>query len=284
MIANLRKEEQEDIAHRDRCESSGSKNKDDMADLKHGIEKADALIQRLNDKSAELKATVASLQGEIAKTEQSMKEALDMRNSENAQFKKGLKDDTAAVEIIEKTIVVLSAFYKDNKIPLELMQKNRQPDYTVDSDKAPETTWEGGNYGGRSGESGGIVAILEMVREDTMNEMEESKQDEADAQAAYDKDREAQQETLDAQVKSKVQAEKEQAETEEKIADTTEAKSGHIEDLAEEQKLAGTLDNDCAWVKTHFDSRRDKRKNEIDGLVEAKNYLSGAGVDDDDLD
>jgi len=54
--------------------------------------------------------------------------------------------------------------------------------------------------------------------------------------------------------------------------------------LAEEQALEGTLNNDCAWVETHFDSRRDKRKAEIDGLVEAKNFLGGAGVDEDDDD
>lgn len=286
MIANLRKEEQEDIAHRDRCEASGNKNENDKGDLVHSIEKADASIQRLNNKATELKQTISSLEGEIASTKQSMKEALDMRNTEARQFKKALQDDAAAIAVIEKAIVAMSAFYKNNKIPLEfLVQKSKEPEYSVDSDKAPETTWSGGSYGGRQSESGGIVSILEMVKEDTANEMKEARQDEADAQAAFERDRASQQETLNAQKRSKVQAEKELAETEQKIADTQEAKSGRAADLAEEQKLAGTLENDCKWVKTHFDSRRENRKDEIDGLMEAKNYLAGAGIEsDDDLD
>jgi len=69
------------------------------------------------------------------------------------------------------------------------------------------------------------------------------------------------------------------------MQDTHEAKEGKINDLAEAQALEGTLDKDCAWVKSHFDSRREKRKAEIEGLQEAKNFLAGAGIDaEDDLD
>merc|ERR1719454_2536983 len=98
------------------------------------------------------------------------------------------------------------------------MQSKKQPEYSVDEDKAPETTWSGGDYGGRKGESGGIIAILEMIKEDTENEMKVSRQDDADAEAAYEKNRGALKATLDAQAASKVQAEKELAETEEKSA------------------------------------------------------------------
>merc|ERR1719356_657303 len=154
-----------------------------------------------------------------------MEQLLEMRNDESAAFKKALKDDADAVALIEKAIVSLSAFYKNNKIPLELMQR-KEPEYSVDEDKAPETTWSGGDYGGRKGESGGIIAILEMIKEDTENEMQVSRQDDADAEAAYEKNRAALQATMDAQAASKVQAEKELAETEEKIADYEEYKNG----------------------------------------------------------
>merc|ERR1719160_2490425 len=136
-----------------------------------------------------------------------------------------------------------------------------------------ETSFSGGDK--RKGETGGIVAILEMVKEDTENEMKTSRQDDADAEAAYEKNRAALQETLDAQSASKVQAEKELAATEEKIADTEEFQAGKAADLAEEKKLKGSIEKDCAWVKSHFESRRDKRKAEMEGLVEAKNFLAG---------
>jgi len=34
---------------------------------------------------------------------------------------------------------------------------------------------------------------------------------------------------------------------------------------------------DCSWVETDFDSRAESRETEIDGLLEAKNILAGAG-------
>jgi CHASE3 domain sensor protein len=281
MIALLRKEEQEDIAHRDRCEGSQNKNSNDMDDLDNDISKAGDQLERLGTTETELKATVKSLEGEIATTKTDMEQLLDMRNDESNAFKKALKDDADAVALIEKAIVSLSQFYKNNKIPLELVQK-KAPEYSVDSDKAPETTFSGGDYGGRKGESGGIVAILEMIKEDTENEMKVSRQDDADAEEAYEKNRAALQETHDAQSASKVQAEKELADTEGKIADTEEFKAGKGADLAEEQKLKGSIQKDCAWVKSHFDSRRDKRKAEIEGLVEAKNFLAGVEAGDDD--
>jgi hypothetical protein len=282
MIALLRKEEAEDIAHRDRCEGSQNKNANDAADLDHDISKAGDQIQRLNDNENDLKATITSLQGSIDQSNSDMKELLEMRNAESKAFKKALKDDADAVALIAKAIVSLSQFYKNNKIPLELVQHKKEPEYSVDQDKAPDTTWSGGDYGGRKGESGGIIAILEMIKEDTENEMKVSRQDDADAEAAYEKNRGALKETLDAETASKVQAEKELADTENKNADAEEFRMGKQADAAEEEKLKASIEKDCAWVKSHFVSRREKRKAEIDGLVEAKNFLAGVEAGDDD--
>merc|ERR1711957_951659 len=152
--------------------------------------------------------------------------------------------------------------------------------YSVDEDKAPEADFSGGNKRGQ--ETGGIIAILEMVKEDTENEIKTSREEDGEAEADYEKSRSALQETLDAQTASKIANEQELAELQEDIADTEELKDSKASDLAEEQSLEASLAKDCAWVESHFDSRRDKRKNEIDGLVEAKNSLAGVGSDDDD--
>jgi len=222
MIADLRKEEASDIAHRDRCESSEGKNKNDMEDLEHDIEKASEEIGRLEDREVELKATIQSIDDEIGETKNSMKEALDIRNEEVVAFKQALKDDTDAVNVISQATVALAQFYKNNKIPLNLIQMKDEPEYSVDEDQAPTTSFdgEGGAYGGRKGESGGIIAILEMVKEDTEKEMKTSTQDEADSQKAYEKNRAAMRKTLEAQQKSKTEAEKELSTTQGKISDT----------------------------------------------------------------
>jgi len=280
MIAALRKEEAEDIAHRDRCQGSQGKNGNDMADLDHDIEKAGDELERMGDKETELKATIKSLEEEIATSKTSLEELLSMRNAESEAFKQAVKDDTDAIAVISKAIVALSEYYKNNKIPLNLVQSHEDPKYSVDEDKAPEADFSGGAKRGQ--ETGGIIAILEMVKEDTENEVKTSTDDDNEAEADYEKSRAALQETLDAQTASKVANEQELAELQEDIADTEELKDSKASDLAEEQSLEASLEKDCAWVESHFDSRREKRKAEIDGLVEAKNSLAGVGSDDDD--
>lgn len=281
MIASLRKEESEDIAHRDRCQGSQGKNANDMADLDHDIEKTEAMLERMGDSETELKATIKSLEEAIGESKTNLEELLSMRNAESEAHIQAMKDDSDAVELIGKAIVSLTKFYKSNKIPLALAQKKEDPKYAVDEDKAPETSFSG-DYGGRKGESGGIISILGMLKEDTENEMKTSAADDADAQKDYLKQRGALDETLNAQTNSKVAAEQELAGVQEDIADSEEFKDSKASDLAEEKKLEASLGKDCAWVENNFEGRRDKRKAEMDGLVEAKNALAGVGQDDSD--
>jgi len=45
--------------------------------------------------------------------------------------------------------------------------------------------------------------------------------------------------------------------------------------LDAEKEVQKSLNTDCAWVKSTFDTRAKKRKLEMDGLVEAKDFLAG---------
>merc|ERR1719258_765718 len=117
--------------------------------------------------------------------------------------------------LLKQAIVALSDFYKRNKMPVpQLIQK--APEYAEDPDKAPETSWSGSDYGGRKSETGGIIAILEMLVEDTEKEIKEGRADDADAQEKYLKQNGALQETLDSQEESKANTETELADLEEK--------------------------------------------------------------------
>jgi hypothetical protein len=147
-----------------------------------------------------------------------MKELLDFRNKEEADFRQALKDDTDALALLKKAIVALSEFYKRNKIPLPELVQKKAPEYAQDADKAPETSWSGSDYGGRKSESGGIIAILEMLVEDTEKEMKEGRADDADAQEKYLKQNGALQDSLDSQEETKTNTETELADLEEKIS------------------------------------------------------------------
>merc|ERR1719506_1987671 len=182
MIGDLRKEEASDIEHRDRCENAQNANKNEAADLAASIKKTGQALKRMGNTKKELEKEISALEAEIKATKKDQKELLDFRNKDSADFKQALKDDADAANLLRKAIGALSAFYKRNKMDVpQLIQK---PEYAQDDDKAPDAGFAG-DYGGRKSESGGIIAILEMLVEDTEKEMAEGRADDADAQEKY---------------------------------------------------------------------------------------------------
>jgi len=280
MIELLRKESMADIEHRDRCQGAENKNGNDMGDLDHEIEKSGKAIERMEDKKKTIEKEIEALEFQIKETKDEVKKQLNLRNDEVALFRQSLKDDADGVQILAETIAALSKFYKKNQIPLELRQKG-EPEYTNDPDKAPETIWDGANYGGRKDETTGIIAILGMLREDLENEMKIGRQDDNENQAEYEKGRAAAQEMLDAQLARKTSKESELADLNAKKMDTEEYKGQKEGDLGAEKDLESSLMKDCSWVKTHFKTRAEKRQTEIDGLQEAKGYLAGVETGDE---
>jgi len=271
MIADLRVEEQHDIKARDVCQDQENALKSQEDDLQYNIEKKEDAKKRLEANHEDVGKKIESVKADIEATQGTLEEILAARNDENTEFKQALKDDTDAVSLLQQAIESLTAFYTNNKLPLELAQ---EPEYTVDEDKAPDASF---SAPGRKSESKGIIAILSMLKEDLEMEIKTARAEEAEAQAEYEKQRGELTKTLDAQTKTENTLNGEHADLSGKIADTEGEISNH-----EEMKL-NTIDEkeamkpSCDWVKEHFESRRTKRKTEIEGLQEAKAILAGAG-------
>lgn len=281
MVSLLRKEEAEDIVHRDLCENSQNANKNSLADLEHMIKKTDAMLKRLGNTKTETQGEISKLEADIKGTKGQMAELLGFRNKENKQFVQALKDDTNAVALIRQAVTALSKFYENNKIAIGLTQK--APEYKKDADKAPESSSFSSDYGGRKSESQGILAILSMLAEDLEKEISEGRADDADAQSKYEDQNGALQNVLDAQDETKVTLEEELASTDEKIDAAEAFKKGKTDDKGAEGDTKKALATDCDWVKSHFETRRSKRKDEIQGLVDAKGFLAGVAAGQDPL-
>jgi len=270
MMVILRKEEQEDIEHRDRCENGQNGNKNELEDLSNSIQKTQDAIKRLENSKKGAEEDLDSTKGEIKNTQDELDELLDFRNKESKAFIKALKDDSDAVDLLNKALKALAKFYKNNKASLA----QKAPEYTEDPDKAPETTWSGSDYGGRKSENTGIVAIMEMLVEDLEKEMADGRADDASAQEKYLEQKGALDETMKALEATKVSLEEEIAELAAKIDDAEKHEDALTDDKDSQKDMQKALATDCSWVATHFQERRDKRKLEMDGLVDAKAALA----------
>ncbi|CAK0808108.1 unnamed protein product [Prorocentrum cordatum] len=291
MIETLRREDEQDIKEKDWCQGQQYNNKITGEDLEYDIEKLDEELQRAEDLKKELQDKFTALSEELNSTQTEFAELKQMRAEARASFLQSQRDDAAAVALLEEAIAALTSYYQKNKMPIGLVKVRRHlfsqklaeepgggAEEESDPSRPPETSWEEGGYKGSTSEAGGLVAIVELVKEDLEKEILTDREDDARAQTTYEADLAALQKTLDAKKTAMNGVEKEQAELNLKVTGLEARKMHRNSSLSLAQERKGTLEEQCAWVESHFESRRDARKAEIDGLVEAKNYL--AGMDD----
>merc|ERR1719456_731156 len=103
--------------------------------------------------------------------------------------------------------------------------------------------------------------------------MKTARAEDAKAQSEYESDRADMQAALDAQTATEISLQKQIAELDSKITDKESFLERTEKEMGQNKEMAATLETDCAWVETHFESRRTKRAREIQGLQEAKNIL-----------
>merc|ERR1719484_12754 len=95
MIGDLRKEEADDIAHRDLCENQQNANSNEMGDLAHDIAKTKESLKRMGNTKKELEGEISKLEEDIKSTKKDQEDLLAFRNKEVKEFRQALKDDAA---------------------------------------------------------------------------------------------------------------------------------------------------------------------------------------------
>merc|ERR1719269_353123 len=197
MILKLKEEGEDDIKHRERCETKQDKNKKKMEDLNFGIDKLKEKLERFKDTKKELETKIKKTEKEIETSEKTIKEMKDKRAEEFDDFSQATKDDLEAIALIQSAIDSLSKFYKENNIKQTNLLQGKP-------EKAPDT-WEDDSYGGRKSESGGILA---MIKEDLEREVQNGKDENAASQVNFANDLKALEDALDGEKEIKEALEK----------------------------------------------------------------------------
>jgi len=278
MMQTLKDEEQDDIKQRDWCKTEYQENSEEKAEIKWLIKNNDAMIVKLEKIIAGLVEEIAVTVEEIEQTEAQIKSMEDTRKEENTEFKAAKKEDEDAIGLLEKTVEVLGSYYKKNKIEMGPVQGAarllQEPEFEVSQWQAPDATFS--DKGARKNESKGIISILTMLIEDLQMEVKNGIKDEVAAQAEFEKQMDAAKKLLETLNAHKVDLETQKETTEGKKDDEEADKASNEEDLSINEKYYNKIQPDCDWMLNSFEERRSKRKAEMNGLVTAKEYLTGA--------
>jgi len=280
VIETLKKEAAEDIKQRDFCKEELHKNDEEQADLKWKIETNEAMIAKLEEQIAKLEADIMATAQEIADTKDQIKKMTEEREDEHEAFKEAKADDEAAIEVLGQAIAALSKYYEKNKVDMgpiqgssKLLQES-EPEFEVAQTQAPDATFA--DKGKRKNQSKGIISILTMIKEDLEDEVKNGVKDEIASQAEYEKQKAAAEALIVKLEEQKIDLQQAKSETEEqKDLEESKMKENKLS-LEDKVKYRESIQEGCDWLLKSFDERVQKRKAEMDGLVTAKEYLTGA--------
>merc|ERR1719326_397606 len=140
----------------------------------------------------------------------------------------------------------------------------------------PETF---GAYQKKEGKSNGVIALMDMMIEDLKTDHTEAKHAEETAQKDYETLMATSQESREKMAASITGKESSSAEWTEKIENAKTDQASTTEALGKLNELIAGLHAECDFLIANYDTRKEARTNEIEGLKNAKAVLSGASFE-----
>eukprot|EP00928_Gymnodinium_smaydae_P091524 TRINITY_DN75245_c0_g1_i1.p1 TRINITY_DN75245_c0_g1~~TRINITY_DN75245_c0_g1_i1.p1 ORF type:complete len:744 (+),score=264.14 TRINITY_DN75245_c0_g1_i1:90-2234(+) len=275
MIGELKKEQADEVTHRDTCVQQLNENQlltereqRTTSDLQS---KADGLKMTVDDLTEGIKL----LQNEIADLRLQIKRRGEDRELQNRDFQATLKDHRDSEALLHKAVQVLRSVYSKAAVPAAaapaLVQSSRG---AAAVDPPPSfSKYE------RSAGGGGVVALLEQITADVKRMQQEVIKDEQASQGDYEAFVKGTNTAISAKEQAVISKTSDKAKTEQ---DLGQAKQDMEASMLQQEQLANTaaaLHQSCDFVTKNFDVRQQARSEEIEALQQAKAVLSGMDLD-----
>merc|ERR1740138_336067 len=273
MISNLKGEEETDLENKEGCEHDRAEDTREAIVLGRGMDDHTDSITEAENRIVEIKDQIKDNKAEIKSLNEELDQATTDRKDEKTLWQANNGNDQAAADLVESAKGVLSDFYKDNDL-MFLQNKKMDPVTAGEAPPPPPTTWEA-PYGGKTGESQGIVAILEMIHEDILKDKQKAKDEEDAAKQSF--------EAFKTNSETQIQA------LEDANSDLTDTKGEKAKDEEDASKQRGAKHDElnaviakindaapsCVYTTINYPVRLKNRQVEIDGLEKAKAILQG---------
>lgn len=209
----------------------------------------------------------------IKALDKTVAEATEQRKEESSEYKTKMQSDAAAKELLVLANERLSKFY--NKASPSFAQVSLHRSREGVAREAPE----GPKTYTKSAASAGVMSAITTLMSDLETEMTEAKVEEEHSQKLYEEFMEESANKRKADAKSLADQREEIAEMKSQLGTHNDEKVESGEQLTGFKKVLSNLHNDCDFLLKFFDTRKEARSNEIDGLIKSRAVLSNADLD-----
>jgi predicted nucleic acid-binding Zn-ribbon protein len=281
IILDLEKEEADDLATKDRCEKERMDTTQEAKMVAKEIDTNVETMDRLTSEIDSMNKTVQDIIVEISELELELKDARMNREDEHKEYGAAKFEDETAVGLIGDAMAALQKFYDDNGLlQLKVARRSGQEPFVAagEAPTPPPSTWEG-DYGGAKGESTGVLAMLEMIKEDIQKDMAKADKQESEAEENFLKLEEDINSGIEKKRLTMGDLEGGMASREEERANENATMVTNHEELASKMSYLKEIAPGCDFMAMNFDIRLKNRQTESDGLKKAKAILEGATFD-----
>eukprot|EP00930_Biecheleria_cincta_P038708 TRINITY_DN2658_c0_g2_i1.p1 TRINITY_DN2658_c0_g2~~TRINITY_DN2658_c0_g2_i1.p1 ORF type:complete len:678 (-),score=240.16 TRINITY_DN2658_c0_g2_i1:43-2028(-) len=265
MVAALKKEQQDEIQHKEQCVKSLRVNDIDIGDKTRAKESLVAKENTLEVKVDEASKDIATLEKDIKNLQEQLAIASQDREAENKEFQRIIPEQRETQRLLKQALKVLARFYNKKGFFVQVSASSQQP-------KAPA----GFKEYKTNGHANGVMGMLQQLISDSEIQEAEASAAEAGAQKAYEKFAKATQDSVDAKETELSDTKAAKAKTEHAALNTRKSREGTVKELESLNEVKADLHEECDWLLANFDARQDARAEEMDSVEKAKAILSGA--------
>jgi chromosome segregation ATPase len=288
MVKILGEEQADDDMKKEYCEKQFDFADDKKKGLQQDLKDLEATIEDSTETIATLTEEIKALAAGIKALDKDVAESTETRKEENVEYTELMANDNAAKELIAMAKNRLNKFYnpKMYKAPpkRELSEEERissnfafvqiKEHRGVEAPPPPPESFKA--YSKKGEESGGVIAMLDMLVADLDKEMTEAETGEKNAQKEYETFMSDAASKRASDSKDLTDKEGYKAEAETTLETAKEGKAAKVKELMATEKYISSLHAECDWLMANFDIRKTARAGEVEALKNAKAVLSGA--------
>jgi len=302
LTATLHKEQGADEEKKAYCSDHFDKTEDKITGLQNSISDKKSEASDAKENLATFEEEIAALKAGIASVDKMVTEATENRKAEAAAHQALVTSNTAAKELILFAKNRLNKFYnpklykaapkrelsEDDRIyvsqggdiptaaPGGIANTGVTAFVQLSKDAPPSPPAVAAAYTKKSQESGGVIAMMDLLVQDLDKEVQVSAVEEKNGQAEYEA-------TMADSADSRRDDSKALTNKEAAVADMKsflEENAGEVKGLSRElmgaKEFSASLHAECDWLLKYFEARKTARSDEIESLANAKAVLSGA--------
>merc|ERR1719469_1466864 len=265
MVAQLLKEKEDEIKHKDFCVDEFNTNELQTEKKERSKQDLTAKIEDLDSTIDQLTKAIDTLKSEVAEMQVQMKRAGEDREKENKEFQMTVADQRATQKLLTAALNILKGFYAKKAAALLQVQQPAGP--------PPPPGFEAYK---KNAAAGGVMGMIQQIINDAKAMEAEVIRSEEDAQKAYEEFVKDTNGSIDAKSKDIVNKSETKAKAEGDRVEAKEDKEAVMLELEQLSNYKAELHSSCDFVMKNFEIRQTARDEEIEALKQAKAILSGA--------